>query len=182
MTHQKPVILCVDDEKVVLDSLWDQITPVLGDEFICDLCQSGEEALQLVEEYQATGQSLAVIISDMLMPGMKGDELLIRVHSLLPQTVKILLTGQTSFEAVKNAINKARLYRYISKPWQEEDFVLTVTEAARSYQQYLQLIELNRILRSLNKATQEISDLLTPWPTIARRLDAVAYADFVVAL
>lgn len=160
MPQQKPVILCVDDEKAVLDSLWDQITPVLGHEFVCDLCQSAEEAVQLIDEYIETEQSLAVVISDMLMPGMKGDELLIHVHQKLPDTVKILLTGQTSFEAVKNAINKARLYRYISKPWEEADFILTVTEAARSFQQYLQLIEHNRILRSLNQATQEISGLM----------------------
>jgi serine phosphatase RsbU (regulator of sigma subunit)/FixJ family two-component response regulator len=153
----KPVILCVDDEKVVLDSLWDQITPVLGDEFICELCESGEEALSFIQELTERGEQLAVIISDQLMPAMRGDELLVKVHEILPKTVKILLTGQASFDAVKNAINKARLYRYIPKPWEEADFVLTVTEAARSYQQYLQLIEHNRILRSLNKATQEIS-------------------------
>lgn len=63
------------------------------------------------------------------------------------------MTGQAGFEAVVNAINNARLYRYIAKPWEANDFILTITEAARSFQ----YSENNRILRALNQATQEIS-------------------------
>jgi serine phosphatase RsbU (regulator of sigma subunit)/FixJ family two-component response regulator len=154
---KKPVILCVDDEKIILDSLEEQITGRLGREFDCELAEGGEEALEIIQELAEDGRELAVVISDQLMPNMKGDEFLIRVHSTHPETLKILLTGQASIDAVRNAINNARLYRYVVKPWEENDLMLTVEEAARSYLQYLQLLEHNRLLRSLNKATQEIS-------------------------
>ncbi len=154
---KKPVILCVDDEKIILDSLEEQINGRLGREFSVELAERGEEALEIIAELAEDGRELAVVISDQLMPSMKGDEFLIKVHASHPETLKILLTGQASIDAVRNAINNARLYRYVVKPWEENDLMLTVEEAARSYLQYLQLLEHNRLLRSLNKATQEIS-------------------------
>jgi len=154
---KNPVILCVDDEKIILDSLEEQILNRLGNDFDVELAESGEEALEIIEELDSEGRELAVVVSDQLMPGMKGDEFLIKVHQTHPQTVKILLTGQASLDAVQNAINHARLYRYVNKPWEENDLMLTIEEAARSYLQYLQLLEYNRLLRSLNKAAQELS-------------------------
>jgi serine phosphatase RsbU (regulator of sigma subunit)/DNA-binding NarL/FixJ family response regulator len=154
---KKPVILCVDDEKIVLDGLWDQITARLGEEFVCEIAESGEEGLALIEDLQKEGLDIAVVISDQMMPQMRGDQFLIEVHKRLPQTLKILLTGQANFDSVLNCINQANLYRYIAKPWEENDLLLTVTEAARSYRQYLQLVEYNRLLRNLNQATQELS-------------------------
>ncbi|MCS7073605.1 MAG: response regulator, partial [Bacteroidia bacterium] len=154
---KKPVILCVDDEKAILDSLQEQILSRLGNDFDCEIAESGFEALDIIKEFSENGIELAVVISDQLMPGMKGDDFLIRVHSTHPETVKILLTGQASLEAVRRAINQAKLYRYVNKPWEENDLMLTVEEGARSYLQYLQLLEHNRLLRSLNKATQDLS-------------------------
>jgi len=153
----KPIILCVDDEKIILDSLQEQILSRLGKDFDCELAEGGAEGLEVIQEFDEEGRDLAVVISDQLMPAMKGDEFLIKVHSSHPETMKILLTGQASLDAVRNAINHARLYRYVVKPWEEQDLMLTIEEAARSYMQYLQLIEHNRLLRALNKATQEIS-------------------------
>jgi len=154
----KPLILCVDDQKEILDSLEDQILSRLGNEFECEMAESGEEALELIEDLLETGSNhIAVIISDQLMPSMKGDEFLIKAHKLLPSTLKILLTGQASINAVKNVINNARLYRYVEKPWAEEDLMLTISEATKSFMQHLQLIEYNRMLRVLNEATQELS-------------------------
>lgn len=153
----KPIILCVDDEKIILDSLEEQILSRLGKEFSCELAEGGEEALEIIQDIIADKGDIAVVISDQLMPGMTGDEFLIKAHVLLPNTPKILLTGQAGLDAVKNAINKARLYRYVNKPWEENDLMLTVEEAARSYQRHLQMQEYNRLLRNLNKATQEIS-------------------------
>lgn len=154
---KKPVILCVDDEKIILDSLEEQILNRLGNDFDVELAESGEEGLEIINELDNEGRELAVVVSDQLMPGMKGDEFLIKVHQTHPQTVKILLTGQASLDAVQNAINHARLYRYVNKPWEENDLMLTIEEAARSYLQYLQLLEYNRLLRALNKASQELS-------------------------
>ncbi|MCZ2357714.1 MAG: SpoIIE family protein phosphatase [Bacteroidia bacterium] len=154
---KKPTILCVDDEKIILDSLEEQINYRLGREFEILLAEGGEEGLEVINELNEEGKDLAVVVSDQLMPGMKGDEFLIRVHNMHPETLKILLTGQASIDAVRNAINNAHLYRYVIKPWEENDLMLTIEEAGRSYLQYLQLIEHNRLLRALNKSSQEIS-------------------------
>ena len=96
----KPVILCVDDEKIVLDSLKSQLKKSFGSDFEIEIAESGEEALEIIEEFIEDEIDLPVIISDQIMPGMKGDELLIEVNTLLPDTLKILLTGQASADAV----------------------------------------------------------------------------------
>ena len=58
------------------------------------------------------------------MPGMNGDDFLIRVHRIIPAARSIMLTGQSNADAVGNALNHARLYRYISKPWEETDLMM----------------------------------------------------------
>jgi len=151
------VILCIDDEKVILDALEHQLSSHLGKSFIIETAQSGEEALSLLDELNSGEKKLAVVISDHLMPHMKGDDVLIAIHQRCPETHKILLTGEAKLEAVHNAINKARLYRYVIKPWEEHDLMLTVEEAVRSFQQYLQLLEYNRLLHLLNTTTQELA-------------------------
>ena len=161
MARKKPVILCVDDEKIILDALEEQISSRLGDDFDIELAESGEEALEIIDELDEEGIDLAIVISDHLMPGMKGDEFLIKVHQKHPDTIKILLTGQAGIEAVQKAINEARLYRYLSKPWEENDLLLTIEEAAKYYNQYQELRKYNRLLRKLNEATQELSGLAT---------------------
>ncbi|MCA1992138.1 MAG: response regulator, partial [Coleofasciculus sp. S288] len=113
----QPVIICVDDEATVLDSLEIELRKALGDEYLIEIAESGEEALELVEELLEAQHEVALVISDHIMPSMKGDELLKRIHAILPQTLKIMLTGQANLEAVANAINYANLYRYIAKPW-----------------------------------------------------------------
>ena len=154
---KKCTILCVDDEKMILDNLEDQIRQRMGEEFDIEIAESGAEALEIMEELEADGRPLAAIISDQMMPVMKGDEFLIEAHRRLPDTPKILLTGQADLEAIQNAINNSKLYRYISKPWEAHDLMMTVEEAARSYLQHIQLLEYNELLRALNRASQEIS-------------------------
>ena len=66
---------------------------------------------------------------------MKGHEVLSRVKGLSPETFTILLTGFSDLEGVKQAVNNAELYRYITKPWKKEEFVFTIREALRSFQQ-----------------------------------------------
>lgn len=157
MPLKKPIIICVDDEKIILDSLQEQVLNRLGDRFECEVAQGGEEALELIEEIRADGQEVAVIISDQLMPGMKGDEFLIQAHKRVPDTYKILLTGQATLDAVRNAINNARLYRYVMKPWREDDLMLTVEEACEAYLQKIRLQLYTRLLRDINALSQKLS-------------------------
>ncbi|MDY0092087.1 MAG: hybrid sensor histidine kinase/response regulator [Candidatus Vecturithrix sp.] len=156
----KPVILCVDDEKMILVSLKEQLKRYFGDECSIETVESGEEALEVLEELSAEQTELPIVIADQIMPGMKGDDLLIHIHQLLPRTLKILLTGQANADAVGNAVNYAQLYRYIAKPWEEADLRLTVSEALRSYFQDKQLEEQNRILQQLNRDLEQFNATL----------------------
>lgn len=136
----KATIVCVDDERLVLMSLRDQLSRMLNDDYRIELAESGEEALELCSELTEAQIEIPLIICDQIMPGMSGDELLIRLHAQYPDTLKVLLTGQTRLETVVNVINSASLYRYVAKPWDETDLSLTVREALRSYTQTKQLI------------------------------------------
>jgi diguanylate cyclase (GGDEF)-like protein/PAS domain S-box-containing protein len=126
-------ILCVDDEQIVLSSLKTQLNTFFGDEYDIELAQSAEDALEIIEELKHEGIELELIVSDFFMPGMKGDEFLIKAQNLLPKTKKLLLTGQANIDGVVNIINKGALYRYIPKPWEQTDLILTIKEALKSY-------------------------------------------------
>jgi PAS domain S-box-containing protein len=147
---KKPVIICVDDEQTILDSLEIDLLKAFEDKYLIETAQSGEEALELLSELLAEKYEVPVIISDHIMPNMKGDELLRSVHAISPNSLKIMLTGQADLEAIANAINYANLYRYIPKPWQSDDLKLTVTEAIYRYFQDKQLAEKQRELQEMN--------------------------------
>ena len=128
-------ILCVDDESVILDSLKHEFKQYFGKKYIIELAQSAEEALEILEEFKEDNIELIAVISDYLMPSMKGDEFLIAVHSKMPNVKKLMLTGQANIEGITNVINDANLYRYINKPWESDDLILTLNEAVKSYEQ-----------------------------------------------
>jgi two-component system, sensor histidine kinase and response regulator len=156
----KPMILCVDDEKMILTSLKEQLKRHFADSYRIETVESGEEALEIIEELQAEAAEMPVVICDHIMPGMRGDELLRHIHNALPKTLKILLTGQADADAVGNAINHANLYRYIAKPWEQDDLTLTVTEAIRSYYQDKKLAEQNAILQQMNRELEQFNETL----------------------
>ena len=153
----KPVIICIDDEPTILDSLKIQLKKALSDDYIIETAEGGEEALELLEELLEDEYEVALVISDYLMPHLRGDELLKRIHELSPKTIKIMLTGQADLEAVANAINYAKLYRYIAKPWQAEDLNLTVKEAVNSYLQDKKLAEQNAQLQQMNQVLEQLN-------------------------
>ncbi|MCX6145816.1 MAG: response regulator [Candidatus Kapabacteria bacterium] len=135
----KKVVICVDDEKIVLDSLKKEIINSIGNGFIIEVAESGEEALELYEELTSDKIEVCLIISDYIMPEMKGDELLRRVRQLNNDIYTIMLTGQATIQGVVNAINNAGLYRYMSKPWEANDLSLTIQEALKSYEKDIEL-------------------------------------------
>ena len=154
---KKPVIICVDDEQTILDSLEIDLLKAFEDKYLIETAQSGEEALELLSELLAEQYEVPLVISDHIMPNMKGDELLRSVHAISPNSLKIMLTGQADLEAVANAINYAKLYRYIAKPWQSDDLKLTVTEAIYKYFQDKQLAEKQVELQDMNQELAKLS-------------------------
>jgi DNA-binding NtrC family response regulator len=127
----KRAILCVDDEKIVLDSLQDQLRNTFGDEFEYEIAESVDEAWEVIEDLVSQGFEMVLVISDWLMPRVKGDTFLIELHQRYPETVTIMLTGQADPEAVENAYQNANLYAYIRKPWREEDLINYVHNALK---------------------------------------------------
>jgi CheY-like chemotaxis protein len=120
------VILCVDDEVVVLDSLKTQLKSAFQDRYLYEVAESADEALEVIDELDEDGIPVIVIVSDWLMPGLKGDEFLIQVHHKYPNVVKILLTGQADEVAIERAKQNANLHRCLSKPWTKDELIETI--------------------------------------------------------
>lgn len=152
---RESVILCVDDEEIVLRSLKRELNETFGDEYAIETVQGGDDALELVAELVEEGFDIPLVIADHIMPGIKGDELLKHIHARFPKTLKIMLTGQADMEAVTNAVNYANLYRYIAKPWEKADLIMTVKEALRSYFQDKRLEEQNKVLQNMNAVLEQ---------------------------
>ena len=153
----KPYIICVDDQPTVLESLKIELKKALQDQCVIETAESGQEALELFNELLEENSDVALVISDQIMPDIRGDQLLKQIHQKSPDTLKILLTGQADLKAIGNAIKQANLYRYISKPWQPEDLKLTVIEAVHSYLQAKQIAEQNRQLQKMNQKLEQIT-------------------------
>lgn len=118
---EKVNIVCVDDQREVLSAVLKDLAP-LAVAFHIEDCESADEALALIDELDAEGEHVALIISDHVMPEKTGVELLTEV-SLDPRfrfTRKVLLTGQATHADTIEAINNARIERYFEKPWQAE--------------------------------------------------------------
>ena len=145
-------ILCIDDEEMILDSLAMELEPQFPDLELTLLDQQAE-AEEVVEELQAAGVEIAVIVCDYIMPGRRGDQVLAALHQKIPNARTVMLTGQSSLEGVTNAINHANLFRYIAKPWSKEDLRLTLQSALDSFQQ-------DRAIQAANQELKELNDNL----------------------
>jgi CheY-like chemotaxis protein len=144
------IILCVDDDTSVLNALRSLLTHVFGGHRSIEIAESGEEALEILQELTNNGNHVSIVISDFIMPGMRGDELLIQFHHESPETITIMLTGQSDFDGVKKAINHANLYRFLEKPFNHDDILLTVKSAFLAYEHEQTLTLQNKKLKNLN--------------------------------
>ena len=118
---QKHAILLVDDEPEILFSL----KSLLRREFVLHTAESGAEALRILEQHP-----IHVVMTDQRMPGMTGVELMNQVKDRWPDAVRIVFTGYADIKAVVDAINNSGLYRYITKPWDPDDLIDTLHDAA----------------------------------------------------
>ncbi|HEY1554457.1 MAG TPA: diguanylate cyclase [Kofleriaceae bacterium] len=153
----KEIIVCVDDEEGVLRVLRAQLGARFGHECQVLTARSGDEAVALFDELTRDGEAIAVVVADQIMPGMKGVELLEIVDRRLPDTMKILLTGQAGLDAVIDAINRAHLNQYISKPWDETALLLAVENLLRQYRLAHENAQLIASLSSKNQALLEMN-------------------------
>lgn len=146
-------VLFVDDEESTLNS----IERVFADnDFHLLRAASAEAALDLL-----TKEEIAIIVSDNMMPGMRGIELLERVGTISPDTMKILMTAYADLPTALEAINKGEVFRFIVKPWENDVLVRTVEQGLHRYR-ILKAVqrEDESVLRSLAQ-TIELKDPYT---------------------
>jgi DNA-binding NtrC family response regulator len=124
-------ILCVDDEMMILESLKEQLLRHFGDRYVYELAEGVDEAWQVIDELYEEGVGLLVIVSDWLMPGVKGDEFLIAVHERYPSIMTVMLTGQAEESAIERVRTEANLFACIRKPWTETELVQIIETALR---------------------------------------------------
>lgn len=140
-------VLYVDDEEINLINFKE----ALCDSFEILTALSGEEALEML----AMEPDIALVVSDQRMPGMKGIDLLSRARELAPHAERIIITGYTDPADIIAAINEGHVYRYILKPWSEDDLLITVTLATERYH----LKQHNReLMEKLNRNNLELKD------------------------
>ena len=123
MTHASPPkVLCVDDEPGLLRSLrW-----LLRGQYEVAVAASGQDGLALLN-----AENFDVVISDQRMPGMTGTEFLERARKVSPRSIRLLLTGYSDFNAVLSSVNDSEVFRFISKPWDNQKLLETVSDAAK---------------------------------------------------
>ena len=117
---RRPAILFVDDEERVLNALG----YLFRDTYEVETASSGAAALE-----RLGARRFQVLVSDQRMPAMLGVELLKQAKALAPGTVRLLLTGYSDLAAIVGSVNESEVFRFVSKPWQEDDLRSTIAEA-----------------------------------------------------
>jgi sigma-B regulation protein RsbU (phosphoserine phosphatase) len=146
--------ICVDDEQAVLNQLAAQLEEHF--QYFCEFeyAESAEEALSLYRNLIEQEHRVWLIISDQVMPGMSGDELLAAIHEIDRHAIKVLLTGQAGLVDTVKAINHAGLNYYIEKPWSKRDLVMILDRLRTQYEitiaQRVMAIEREKWLKELS--------------------------------
>lgn len=150
--EEESKILCVDDEPNVLNALK---RVFLDEEYIILTASSGEEGLQILEK-----EGVQVVISDYRMPGMNGVEFLKKVRKRWPHTVRIVLSGYADTASVVAAINEGQIYKFLPKPWNDDELKVTVLNAIERYSLYKKNRELTSELETKNEELNQLNSEL----------------------
>ena len=149
-------LLLVDDEPDVLAALQ---RALFDEPYEIFTAPDATEALAVLER-----RPVKVVVSDERMPGMSGADFLATVRERYPQTVRILLTGHASLESTRKAVNAGGIYRFFTKPWDEEELLLGLRGAVEKYD----LQEENRrLLKTVRRQSQEFKALEAHYPGIS---------------
>ncbi|MDA0265955.1 MAG: response regulator, partial [Cyanobacteria bacterium] len=113
----KPVLLTVDDDPEVLQAIARDLRKQYGDRYRVMRADSGQAALEVVQQLKLRNDTVALFLVDQRMPQMTGVELLGQTSEIFPDAKRVLLTAYADTDAAINAINVARLDYYLLKPW-----------------------------------------------------------------
>lgn len=136
-------ILFVDDEERILKAL---ARIFLDENYEILTAANGSEALEIM-----SAKRVHLVVSDHRMPGMTGAEFLRHVKERWPETIRIMLTGYADVQSIMGAVNEGAVYKFITKPWNDEDLRLTVSLALQQYA----LLQENRKLREITKKQEQ---------------------------
>ncbi|MDK2125222.1 response regulator transcription factor [Parachitinimonas caeni] len=159
----RPLVLVVDDE----EHNRRVIRAILEPHYRILEAEDGEAALQCINALDET-ETLACVISDQRMPRLTGVELFQRLAPILPRVLRIIVTGYLDIDAIVDSINKAEIYKFIVKPFDRDDFLLTVKRAVEAFEMQRKLDryhsdleqEVEERTRQLLEKTQELDGVL----------------------
>lgn len=117
--NDKKAILCVDDEELLLHSLVQELRSGFGDRFYYETALNAQFAFTAIEELVQDGISIILIISDWLMPGLKGDEFIEQVAEKYPGIKAVMLTGQADQPAIDRVNRCSHVLGVLRKPWDQ---------------------------------------------------------------
>ena len=137
--NRKPTVLIVDDEEMVLTSI--RTLLLLEGDYDVRSLSSPHEAVNFLRT-----QPVEVAVSDFLMPGMTGIQLLAQAKQLQPEATRVLLTGHADKASAIQAINEVGLFQYLEKPWDNAQFLFVIQHA----------VERARLLRDLRTKISEL--------------------------
>ena len=150
MKKTRHTVLCVDDETQILSSLKRLLRK---EKYELITATNGEDGLKAFNKGQ-----IHLVISDHRMPGMSGTSFLARIRDAYPDTLRILLTGYTEIESIKESINQGNIYKFFLKPWNDENLKIEIRKSLEQYDLIqsnrslaLELDEKNKALRQINQ-------------------------------
>ncbi len=147
---QERKILIVDDEPAVLSILQDIL---IEEGYEVETATDGQEALIKMEVFPAE-----VVLSDYMMPGMDGIELLKKIKQSYPHIISILLTGRSDVKVSFKAINQGEIFRFLLKPWDTEELNMTIHTALQYYDLILENKRLTKKVKKQQSLLEEIEE------------------------
>lgn len=143
--NTQPKVLCVDDESNILESL----ERTLRRRFQVLTAENTSQARQIIKEHP----DISVIISDHIIGDERGVEFLGSMRAVLPQTGRVLLSGQVEMKSLESAINSAKIHKFIMKPWENDHLLLQIVEAHKTHKNLVEKENL-KILSITDPVTQ----------------------------
>lgn len=152
MNENRHTILCVDDEKNILQSLKRLLRK---EDYRLLTASSGEEGLKVLEE-----NDVHMVISDQRMPEMSGTEFLAALKTKYPDVLRIILSGYTDVDSITESINKGHIYKFLLKPWNDQNLKLEIKQALEQYDLIQANKKLDKKVIEQNNELKEINENL----------------------
>lgn len=163
-------IMLVDDEENILNALKRTLNKY--DNWEIEIYNSGAAAVK-----RAQVSTFDLFISDFRMPEMNGVEFLSQTKKLQPNAVRVILSGYTDLEALMGAINEAEIFRFINKPWDDNELVLTIEQALKYKDMLTENLYLANQVREQREALSEKDKLLAKLEKESPGITQVNWAD-----